>query len=130
MSGGSYVRRGRQMAVRIWIDTVFGEECSKNWVERVMRFAEEAVELVQATGLGRTTLDAIVDRVYSREPGEPTQEIGQVGVTLLALGQCIGVDVDEAERLEFECLEGLDPAKLRARQNAKADKGIGLRVRE
>lgn len=120
-------RNQRQQRTAEWIVRAFGD-ATVALPERVARFFEEAVELAQACQVGSGTLVRIIDHVWSKEAGEPAQEIGGVGVTLLALAATLGVSADEAERVELERVEGIDVAHFRERHNRKADAGIALRA--
>ncbi len=68
-----------------WMLKCFGEEISKDVVERNHRFLEEALELVQSLGCKKAEAYQLVDYVYNRPIGEPSQEVGGVMVTLAAL---------------------------------------------
>lgn len=74
-----------QDAVMEWMMECFGAEISDDRRERSHRFIEEAIELVQATGITREEVLMLVDYVYGRPPGEVMQEVGGVTVTLAAL---------------------------------------------
>lgn len=74
-----------QTRVRKWVVDCFGEEIADNVGERNERFIEEALELVQASGLPKEDVLMLVDYVYRRPAGEIYQEIGGVVVTLSAL---------------------------------------------
>lgn len=55
-----------QSEVHRWALECFGRECVMDTAERNMRFAEEAMELVQACGMPRRAAHAMVDWVYER----------------------------------------------------------------
>lgn len=96
-----------------------------------MRFAEEAIELVQSVRVSRDILHSLIDYVYDREVGESSQEIGGVLVTLLALASNLGVDAHKAlheELTRISTLEMMD--KIRRSQNRKAQAGFGVPYKE
>ena len=74
-----------QASIKQWMVLCFGAVISKDTVERNHRFLEEALELVQAKGCTATEAHQLVDYVFNRPVGEPSQEVGGVMVTLAAL---------------------------------------------
>ena len=90
-----------QQGVAKWMEACFGPVISADCVERNHRFIEEALELVQACGCQRSEAHQLVDYVYNREMGEPTQEVGGVMVTLAALCLANGFDMASAGRTEL-----------------------------
>ncbi len=131
LEGGAraWLRSFRQTAVLSWVRDTFGPEVlTPN--ERVMRFLEEAIELAQAQGLAEIHAAALVAHVYSKPKGDLWQEVGGVGVTLLAYCESVGIDADKAEMDEFARVLLIDPAKFRARHNTKADKGLALPIKD
>ena len=116
-------RDERQLAVLHWVADTFGVSTLTR-EERMRRFVEEAVELAQSEHLSREAVVAVVDHVYGKPPGDPSQEVGGVGVTLLAYCAVRGFSADAEEVREFERVRAIDPAHFRARHNAKAVAGI------
>ena len=109
-----------QKRVAPWMQTCFGEEISNNTVERNHRFVEESLELAQSKGCTRSEAHQLVDYVWNRPVGEPSQEVGGVMVTLAAL--CLAANLDMHECGEIELARILDPVimkKIRAKQAAK-----------
>lgn len=91
-----------QKAVGSWLLKCFGQDIAKDKLERSFRFTEEALELAQATGLTKIQILILVDYVYSRGTGEPTQEIGGVMVTLAALCEANNFDLELAADTELK----------------------------
>lgn len=91
----------RQQWVAEWCRETFGDESLKDVPERVLRFVEEAVELAQATGVPLGSLDKLLDYVYSRPAGEPSQELAQCQVTLFAAAEAVGSDLGEVTATEM-----------------------------
>jgi hypothetical protein len=87
-----------QIHATSWVKEAFGPEAmSTN--ERRFRFAEEAIELMQSVGLTREDIGRFADHVYSRPPGDTSQEIGGVMLTLVTLAESLGCDAyTEGER--------------------------------
>lgn len=123
------MRSKRQLRIISWVRATFGE-AALGLEERTMRFIEEAAELAQACGLSQEAVLRIVHHVYGRPVGEPAQEAGGVGCTLLALCEVLGIDADELEDNELRRVVEKPKSHFQARQNAKADAGVGMRVEE
>jgi len=119
-------RDNRQHETLNWAQKTFGNQTANNTGERIARFAEEALELAQAAGMDKSTVLALVDYVFSRPVGEIKQEMGGVGISLLAYAEHIGISANEAEHEEFIRVTSKDAAYFQTRQNAKAVAGIGL----
>ena len=122
-------RDNRQRAVLQWVSDTFGEPATAV-EERVLRVLEEAVELAQAEGVTRDRARSVVDYVFSKPPGDPSQEVGGLGVTLLAYCEASGLLADTEEQHEFDRVIAMDPTLFRARHNKKADAGIAVRAAE
>lgn len=120
-------RDTRQVKVLEWVREVFGD-VALAVEERVTRVVEEVVELAQAEGVSREQVLHVVDHVYGRKRGEVFQEVGGVGVTLLAYCQVRGISADYAERQELHRVLGLPAERFRARQAVKAEAGIGVKL--
>ena len=122
-------RDERQAAVLDWVRTTFGQ-ATLTGSERAMRVLEEALELFQAEGLDLDKALAIARHVYGRPLGDPAQEVGGLGVTLLAYCGAKGISADGEEARELERVLAKDPEHFRARHNLKADAGIAERAPE
>lgn len=122
-------RDRRQEAVLRWATSTFGVP-ALSIEERISRLLEEAIELAQAEGFSPERAHALIDHVYTKAPGEPVQEAGGVGVTLLAYCATAMFSADEAEALEFGRVLAIAPSHFRQRQNVKADNGVAVRVDE
>ncbi len=122
-------RDERQAAVLEWVRATFGQ-ATLTGAERAMRVLEEAVELFQAEGLDVDRALAIVWHVYGRPRGEPAQEVGGLGVTLLAYCGAKGISADGQEVREWERVQAIHPDHFRERHNLKADAGIAERTPE
>ena len=116
-------RASRQRAVFKWVRETFGEEAATPR-ERALRLLEEVVELVQAEGLPPNLVQTVVNHVYSKATGKPEQEVGGVGVTLLAYCESRGISASIEERREFSRVLSIDKSHFRARHNVKAAAGI------
>jgi len=107
-----------QNAVGKWMLACFSDEITSDILERNHRFLEEALELVQSLECTKSEAHQLVDYVFNRPVGEPKQELGGVMVTLAALSNTWGMQME---------LEGLEELKriwkripeIRAKQAAK-----------
>jgi predicted transcriptional regulator len=109
-----------------WAVKCLSREVINNKSERGYRFIEESLELVQAVGMTKEQVLAVVDYTYSRPIGELSQEVGGVMVTLTVLCEVFGIDsFDEGERE----LTRIDTEKLiaviRSKQQSKPKEIMG-----
>ncbi|EGH47062.1 hypothetical protein PSYPI_34255, partial [Pseudomonas syringae pv. pisi str. 1704B] len=107
-----------QSRVQPWMTACFGAEISADRQERNHRFLEEALELVQACGAKPDEAHQLVDYVYGRPAGEPTQEVGGVMVTLAALCLANGMDMHASAETELSRI-WTKVDQIRAKQAAK-----------
>lgn len=107
-----------QSRVAPWMQACFGEAISRDGIERNHRFLEEALELVQACGCTADEAHQLVDYVYGRPVGDPSQEVGGVMVTLAAHCLAHGVDMHEAGETELGRI-WTKVEQIRAKQAAK-----------
>ena len=85
-----------------WALECFGEDSVHSIVERFDRFIEEVVEFAQSCGIPETDIKAVVDYVYNdKQPGEPSQELGGVMVTLGVLCESIDLSMDRCGENEL-----------------------------
>lgn len=109
-----------QARVQPWLIECFGEEIALNREERNHRFLEEALELVQACDTTADEAHALVDYVFGRPVGEPSQEVGGVMLTLAAL--CLANSSTwkrPAHRTLTECGNKIE--QIRCKQAAKPE---------
>ena len=114
------VERCFQNRVGDWMEVCFTPEITADKLERNDRFIEEALELAQSTGYSADRAHSLVDYVFSRDKGEPSQEVGGVMVTLAALCNPHGLNM--AEAAETELARIMQPEiveKIRAKQKTK-----------
>lgn len=107
-----------QMKVNEWVVAAFGQVVADDTIERNHRFLEESLELVQSLGCTQSEAHQLVDYVYERDIGEINQEVGGVILTLAALCNAQGINIErEAEREISRVWKKID--KIRAKQAAK-----------
>ena len=75
---------------------VWGAEILHEKRERALRFLEEALELVQATGLYKDDVIRQMHYTYDRPVGKVEEELGQTQFTFFALAACHDIDSYEA----------------------------------
>lgn len=119
-------RDERQRRVSEWCHAAFGPERSTSVQERGTRLLEEAIEAAQAAGVDRALAHKLVDYVYGRPVGELGQELGGVGVTVLALAQAAGLSAEAEEVREVERVLSKSLDHFRKRHAAKEDAGIAM----
>jgi hypothetical protein len=119
-------RNDRQTQVSDLVRDIFGD-LGMDRSERVARFVEEAVELAQAEEIDRALVLAIVEHVYSKPAGATPQEVGGIGVTLLAFCAAAGISADDCELKEIARIRSFPAEHFRKRQQAKAAAGISKR---
>ncbi|WP_430244998.1 hypothetical protein [Neorhizobium sp. DAR64861/K0K2] len=107
-----------QLRVSPWMMACFGPMIAGDREERNHRFLEEALELVQSTGCTVSEAHQLVDYVYGRALGEPSQEVGGVMVTLAALCLANALDMHDAGETELARI-WTKVEQIRAKQAAK-----------
>lgn len=91
-----------QKRVEQWLSECFPPHVTRDRLERNHRFLEEALELAQANGCAKQDALDLVEYVFNRPVGEPSQEVGGVMVTLAGLCSAIEINMDEAGDLELQ----------------------------
>ena len=107
-----------QSRVQPWMTACFGPEISADRLERGDRLLEEVLELLQSGGYPPERVAALRDYVWSRDKGEPEQEVGGVMITLAAYCLAHGIDMHEAGEKELARI-WTKVEKIRAKQAAK-----------
>jgi hypothetical protein len=108
-----------QEHVHAEVARLWGEGAYANSRERILRFAEEAVELMQAGHLTASDIGAVVNHVMSRPVGDMQKEAGGVMVTLAALAGSHGFWLQNSARDELKRLKSKKSDEMQARHNAK-----------
>lgn len=119
-------RNQRQRDVGVFVAKAFGVASVACVPQRGLRFLEEATETAQAAGVPREIALQLVDFVYGRPVGELGQELGGVGVTLLALAYAAGLSADDCEAAEFARVQSKPLSHWAARNQAKNEAGFDL----
>ena len=116
-------RDARQATVFQWCIAAFGSD-QANITQRALRLLEESIEAYQAAGGDRAMGHELLDYVFDRPPGEIQQELGGVGIGVLALAAAAGCSADEAERREVDRVMSKPLSHFAARNQAKIDAGF------
>ena len=109
-----------QSRVNEWMMTCFGADITNSLEERCLRFFEEAGELCQALGMTEGQARDLVAYTWSRDKGEPSQEVGGVMVTLAAMCHTAGLDMmadGETELARINTTETIEA--IRRKHHAK-----------
>jgi NTP pyrophosphatase (non-canonical NTP hydrolase) len=123
-------RDHRQAETHAWCVAAFGDYDARSIPQRGLRLVEEAIELAQACGCDPAMLHRLIDHVYAKPVGELRQELGGLGVTLLALAQATGLSADDAEVREIERVRAKPLAHFAARNAAKKAAGFHVSATE
>jgi hypothetical protein len=87
---------------------------------------EEAAEGAQAAGCDREMAHLLIDHVWDRPVGKLSQELGGIGVTVLALAEAAGLDADQCERDETARVLAKPLEHFAKRNQAKNDAGFNV----
>jgi hypothetical protein len=112
-----------QIKTAEWLKKCFSPEVAADKKERSLRFIEEAVELVQSTGLTEDDVLKIVYYVYNRDTGFLNQEIGGVMVTLAGLCEAENEQLQTCALVELMRVNA-NIEKIREKQLLKKAAGI------
>lgn len=114
-----------QKDVGMWMREVFPPEIISNELERAMRFFEEATELAQSLGMSHDQMSTMIAYTMARPVGEPALEVGQVMVTLAALCEMCGIDLEITSNAELMRINKPEVIKkIQAKQVSKGLFGI------
>ena len=123
-------RSERQQQVYDWAFRCFGMAHATDPRQRGLRMLEEAIELYQATDGDQAKAHQLVDFIFTRPKGEIGQELGGLGVTLLALAAAVGKDADAEEATEVARILSKSPEHFAARNAAKNAAGFDVTAPE
>lgn len=119
-------RTDRQLKVAEWCLAAFGREHASSLPQRGVRLLEETIEAFQAAGGDPAMAHKLVDFVFARPAGELRQELGGVGVTLLALANAAGFNADEAEAAEVARVRSKPLSHFAKRNAEKNEAGFNV----
>jgi hypothetical protein len=113
-----------------WVRSRLGEKALMDRQERAARLVEEAIELAQAEGVPEIRIVNVARRVYDRPVGEVEQEIGGIGVCLLAYCHASGFNFVTLTDREVTRIEKVPVEVSRAKHNAKVRAGTAMKLDE
>jgi hypothetical protein len=117
-------RDWRQLLVGSWAARSFGIDEALSYPQRGIRLLEEAAEAAQVCGVTEEMAVNMMRYVWSRPSGNLEQELGGVGVTLLALAHASGRSADMCEQTEITRVLNKPTEHFVARNKAKNDAGF------
>lgn len=116
-------RDQRQSLVGNWCLLAFGPDCG-SVPHRGLRMLEEALETGQVAGVTKEKAMACLEYVYSRPVGDLKQELGGLGVTVLALAHAAHISADMAERDEVLRVLSKPLEHFKHRDRLKIEQGL------
>ena len=117
-------RDQRQADVQAWCVATFGNHDALFVPQRGLRLVEVAIETAQACGCDPALIHSPIDHIYAKPVGDLPQELGGLGVTILALAGAAGVSADAAEASEFARVKAKPLSHFAARNAAKTAAGF------
>lgn len=121
---GSTEREARQAKIFAWAQAAFSIEQATSLTQRGLRLLEEAIETFQAAGGDPAQAHQLVGYVFEQPAGELGQELGGVGVCLLALGAAAGLSADAEEQREVTRVLAKPVEEFTRRNDAKNAAGF------
>jgi hypothetical protein len=115
---------GKQWQMDEWGKRCFGADHMSDARIRALRLLEEAVEFAQSVGVQFDQGRALFNYVYSRQPGEPVQELGGVFVTALVAASALGRKASEVIEAETSRVLAKSTEHFRQRNQVKLDEGF------
>jgi hypothetical protein len=95
----------QQRKLVVWGTSCFGADHMADTKVRALRLLEEAIELAQAVDVAPEKCTELVAYVYSRAKGNPSQELGGIGVAWLVAAAALGWYASDALAAEVEAQE-------------------------
>lgn len=121
-------RDDRQRDVHHWCAAAFGRDHAASVPQRAVRLLEETIEAYQASGGDPEMAHKLIDFVFARPVGQLGQELGGVGLTVLALAEAAGLSADEEELREFKRVLSKPLKWFHARNQVKNDAGFEVKA--
>jgi hypothetical protein len=119
-------RDHRQARVASWCIGAFGHQHANSIPQRGIRLLEEAIEAAQAAGVDLAMAHKLLDFVYARPVGKLDQELGGIGITLLALAHAADLSADDCEERELQRVLAKPLKHFHARNEAKNAAGFNV----
>jgi len=119
-------RDQRQATLAEWCAATFGVQHAASLPQRAVRLLEESLEAYQSAGADPAMAHRLIDYVFGRPVGELRQELGGVGVCLLALAAAAHESADACEAREVARIQAKPIEHFRARNDAKNAAGFNV----
>ncbi len=116
--------RSATLQLGIWCASRFGIEAYTNRRERAARVLEEAIELAQAEGLPIGKAQRILEVVYSKPAGEPSQEAAGVMTTLMGWAASTSHDLERVTQAEIDRIHALPKDYFEKKKEEKRALGV------
>lgn len=116
----------RQRVVHDFCVRAFGADHASSVEQRAVRMLEESIEAYQAASGTAEMAHRLIDYIFAKPTGSLVQELGGVGVTVLALAHAAGLNADAAEVAEIERVLSKPPEWFTARNAAKNAAGFDV----
>ncbi len=117
-------RDARQQAAFGIVRKLYGEDRVSSRRYQAIRTAEEFFELMQTQGLALEKLIDVARDVYSRPAGDTKTEVGDLLFSLDCMCENLGVSADTCHTNTIQRVAALDPAKTKAKDDAKIARGL------
>jgi hypothetical protein len=91
-----------QLQWAMWMNACYSRELIDNPKEATDRFAEEAIEAMQAMDMSKEDVLRMVDYVFSREKGQPSQEAAGTLSCLATLCNQRNIDLGKAAMADLD----------------------------
>jgi hypothetical protein len=117
-------RLKRQRSVSEWCARAFGADHASSIPQRAVRLLEEAIEAYQSAAGDAEMAHRLIDYVFERPAGSLAQELGGIGVTLLALAEAANLDAEVEEVREVRRVMSKPLDHFRDRNDAKNAAGF------
>jgi NTP pyrophosphatase (non-canonical NTP hydrolase) len=114
----------QQRKLVVWGTSCFGADHMADTKVRALRLLEEAIELAQAVDVAPEKCTELVAYVYSRAKGNPSQELGGIGVTWLVAAAALGWYASDALAAEVERISQKPPSHFAQRNQQKVEAGF------
>lgn len=118
------VRNNRQKLIAEWCIAAFGKDHAASVEQRGLRLVEEVIEAAQAAQCDPGILHKLIDYIYKKPAGDLRQELGGVGICLLAIASAAGLNAEETENAECTRVLSKPLAFFTERNNKKNEAGF------
>lgn len=119
-------RETHQRLVVNWCIRCFGLEHTRNREQHAVRLLEEVLEACQSVRVSPEMAHKLIDYVYGRPVGQVYQELGGIGLTLLAFVDACDQSAAACEAQELMRVLKLPVEHFTTRDQDKNDAGFNV----